>query len=340
MTKINFMTQSWIHYAKLGLLALILSLAAIFALQPVLAHEEADHDEDGVMDEVDVDTDGDTYPDCVEKGKYRDDSDNDGVDDDEDDTVDDPEDTTDTDADGIPDYIEKGKYRKNHDNDGNDDAEDLDDDNDGSVDKSEDAADKLNHDDDMKKDKKDADDDNDGVKDFNESDCGAMYDHDNDDDTDKHDGDDDDDGIEDGEDEDMHDHDNDGEADNEDDDDDNDGIEDDDDAMEHDSDNDGTDDKDDMDEEDDDEADEVKTETVEIENFAFSPDDITINVGDSITFTNNDSTAHTASADNGEFNTGTLSAGALETVTFATAGTFNYFCAFHPSMTGTVTVEE
>lgn len=304
------MTQSWVRYGKLGLLAFILSLAVMFALQPVIAHEEADHDEDGVMDEVDVDTDGDTYPDCVEKGKYRDDSDNDGVDDDEDDTVDDPEDTADTDADGIPDYIEKGKYRKNHDNDGNDDGEDLDDDNDGSVDKSEDAADKLNHDDDLKKDKKDSDDDNDGTKDFNESDCDAMYDHDNDDDVDKHD-----------------------------DDDDEDGIDDDDDAMEHDSDNDGTDDKDDLDEEED-EADEVQTETVEIEDFAFSPDELTIQVGDSVTFTNKDDVAHTASGDNSEFNTGTLAAGASETITFTTAGTFNYFCAFHPSMTGTITVEE
>lgn len=313
MTKINFMTQSLVRYGKLALLAIILSLAAMFALQPVVAHEEEDHDEDGIMDMVDVDTDGDTYPDCVEKGKYRDDSDNDGIDDDEDDTVDEPQSTTDTDADGIPDYLEKGKYRKNHDNDGNDDGEDLDDDNDGSVDKSETAKNKLNHDDDAKKDKKDADDDNDGIKDFNESDCNAMYDHDNDDDVDKHD-----------------------------DDDDNDGLSDDEDDNDHDSDNDGTDDKDDLDddEEDEEDEDEVKTEIVEIENFAFSPDDITINIGDSITFTNNDSTAHTASGDNGEFNTGTLAAGESATITFTTAGTFNYFCAFHPSMTGTVTVEE
>ena len=97
----QYLTQHW----RLTLATIILTLVAIIAIQPIVAHEEEDHDEDGIFDSVDVDTDGDTYPDCAEKGKYRDDSDNDGIDDDEDDSVDDPQSTVDRDADGIPPYI-------------------------------------------------------------------------------------------------------------------------------------------------------------------------------------------------------------------------------------------
>jgi plastocyanin len=78
---------------------------------------------------------------------------------------------------------------------------------------------------------------------------------------------------------------------------------------------------------------------VTIAGFAFDPATVTIQVGDSVTWTNQDSTAHTATAGDGSFDTGNIGNGASATVTFDTAGTFAYACSIHPTMTGTVVVE-
>jgi hypothetical protein len=61
-------------------------------------------------------------------------------------------------------------------------------------------------------------------------------------------------------------------------------------------------------------------------------------VGDSVTWTNRDSAAHTATASGGGFNTGTLKQGQSATHRFTTAGRFAYICAIHPNMKGTVVV--
>jgi plastocyanin len=82
-----------------------------------------------------------------------------------------------------------------------------------------------------------------------------------------------------------------------------------------------------------------KKARVPIRGFAFVPAKIRILVGGKVTFTNFDSAPHTATADQGAaFDTGTLMQNQKKTVKFATAGTFTYHCAFHPFMTGTVTV--
>ena len=78
---------------------------------------------------------------------------------------------------------------------------------------------------------------------------------------------------------------------------------------------------------------------VAIAGFAFAPKDVTVTVGDTITWTNSDATAHTATADNGSFDTGTIGANGTGTATFSTAGSFPYHCKIHSSMTGTITVE-
>jgi len=78
---------------------------------------------------------------------------------------------------------------------------------------------------------------------------------------------------------------------------------------------------------------------VMIAGFAFSPATVTIQVGDSVTWTNDDSTAHTATAGGGAFDTGSLGNGESATVTFDTAGTFAYVCSIHPQMTGSVVAE-
>jgi plastocyanin len=53
-----------------------------------------------------------------------------------------------------------------------------------------------------------------------------------------------------------------------------------------------------------------------------------------------DSAPHTATADDGSFDTGTLEEGKLKSETFKEARTYTYFCEIHPSMHGTVEVIE
>jgi plastocyanin len=79
---------------------------------------------------------------------------------------------------------------------------------------------------------------------------------------------------------------------------------------------------------------------VDIAGFAFSPGTITISVGDSVTWSNADAQSHTATADDGSFDTGTITSSTPKTVSFATAGTFAYHCKIHPAMTATVVVQD
>lgn len=76
--------------------------------------------------------------------------------------------------------------------------------------------------------------------------------------------------------------------------------------------------------------------TVTIKGFAFDPANLSIARGDTVDFTNMDSAPHTASG--ADFDTGTLKKGATGSVTFKSAGSFDYHCKFHGSMKGTITV--
>lgn len=82
---------------------------------------------------------------------------------------------------------------------------------------------------------------------------------------------------------------------------------------------------------------EPKTHVVEVSNFQFSPSTLTVKVGDTVEFKFVEGT-HTATADNGEFDSGTKSSGTY-TWTPDEAGSVPFFCAIHASMTGTITVE-
>jgi len=70
---------------------------------------------------------------------------------------------------------------------------------------------------------------------------------------------------------------------------------------------------------------------------AYSPSPVTVAVGGSVTWTNNDNTAHTSTGSS--WNSGAISPGGKYTMTFSSAGTFVYHCTIHPGMTGTVTVQ-
>jgi plastocyanin len=77
---------------------------------------------------------------------------------------------------------------------------------------------------------------------------------------------------------------------------------------------------------------------VTIVSRAYQPPALTIEAGQTVTWTNRGFTPHTVTAVGGEFDSGRLNVGESFKVTFSTPGTFAYKCEIHPSMRGTVTV--
>ena len=82
------------------------------------------------------------------------------------------------------------------------------------------------------------------------------------------------------------------------------------------------------------------TKTVLIQNFSFKPAHITIKRGTKVRWINKDSTAHTATANNGRsFDSGRLGKGQRYTHTFKRTGKKPYHCEIHPHMKGRITVK-
>ncbi len=83
---------------------------------------------------------------------------------------------------------------------------------------------------------------------------------------------------------------------------------------------------------------------VTIVDFSFTPSNIAINVGDTVTWQNNaTSTQHTATSvsapPGGAFDSGIIApGGGTYALTFSVAGSYSYHCSIHVSMTGTITV--
>jgi plastocyanin len=76
-----------------------------------------------------------------------------------------------------------------------------------------------------------------------------------------------------------------------------------------------------------------------IAGFAFTPANISVTAGTTVTWTNSDQVTHTATADDGKaFDCRPIGAGASMSFKFATPGTYAYHCAIHPTMKATITV--
>lgn len=86
----------------------------------------------------------------------------------------------------------------------------------------------------------------------------------------------------------------------------------------------------------------VATDKVSIADMAFSPADITVKAGTTVTWTNNDSVAHTVTENDGKDGPGSspISPGKSYNFTFKKAGIYDYICSIHTEMTGSVTVTE
>ena len=80
--------------------------------------------------------------------------------------------------------------------------------------------------------------------------------------------------------------------------------------------------------------------SVTIADYTYEPADLTVPVGTKVSFTNEDSTPHTATSKMpGAFESGSIDTDRTRTITLEDPGTFAYYCAFHPFMKGTITVE-
>lgn len=86
-------------------------------------------------------------------------------------------------------------------------------------------------------------------------------------------------------------------------------------------------------------VDSAGTVKVEIKDFAFKTEPIQAKVGDTITWTNNDTAPHSAALDDGSCATDTIQPGTSGNLTFTVAGTYPYHCAIHPTqMKGSIVV--
>lgn len=77
--------------------------------------------------------------------------------------------------------------------------------------------------------------------------------------------------------------------------------------------------------------------TVTIKGYAFQPDTLTVSVGSTVTWVNEDSVTH--SVKSSTFSSQNLATGDKYQFTFNTKGTFTYNCGIHPTMTGTINVQ-
>jgi plastocyanin len=80
--------------------------------------------------------------------------------------------------------------------------------------------------------------------------------------------------------------------------------------------------------------------TVTINNYTFAPAKLSIHAGDKVTWTNQDSTPHTATALDGKnFDSGTIDPNTSWSFVFSKPGVYKYRCAIHPDMQGEVDVQ-
>jgi plastocyanin len=79
--------------------------------------------------------------------------------------------------------------------------------------------------------------------------------------------------------------------------------------------------------------------SVQIGNFTFKAQVLTVKPGTTVTWSNGDDIPHTVVSKDGAFKSKVLDTGDRFSFTFAKAGQFGYFCSLHPHMTGTIVVK-
>lgn len=83
----------------------------------------------------------------------------------------------------------------------------------------------------------------------------------------------------------------------------------------------------------------TKTESVAIRDFAFAPGNLQVPIGATVTWTNYDGAPHTATAKDGNWDTGIFNKGEKKAITFDQPGEYQYYCKVHPNMVARLTVQ-
>ncbi|WP_346347403.1 cupredoxin family copper-binding protein [Bradyrhizobium sp. dw_411] len=78
---------------------------------------------------------------------------------------------------------------------------------------------------------------------------------------------------------------------------------------------------------------------VTIDNFSFGPGELNVAVGTTVKFINHDDIPHSVVENNKAFRSKALDTDDAYSYTFASAGTFSYFCGLHPKMVGKIIVK-
>jgi amicyanin len=79
--------------------------------------------------------------------------------------------------------------------------------------------------------------------------------------------------------------------------------------------------------------------TVRIDNFTFTPAEVTVPAGTAVTWVNGDDIPHTVAASDNSFRSKVMDTDQQYSFTFTNPGTYEYFCALHPHMHGKVIVK-
>ncbi len=82
----------------------------------------------------------------------------------------------------------------------------------------------------------------------------------------------------------------------------------------------------------------TRTATIQIDNFAFTPPDLTVTPGTTVTWKNADDSPHRIADKKGAYRSAALDTDDSYSHTFATPGVFDYVCTIHPYMVGKIVV--
>jgi len=83
----------------------------------------------------------------------------------------------------------------------------------------------------------------------------------------------------------------------------------------------------------------ARTATIQIDNFRFTPPDLTVAAGTTVIWKNRDDSPHRVADKNGTFASAALDTDDSYSRSFATPGIYHYFCSIHPYMVGTIVVK-
>jgi plastocyanin len=78
---------------------------------------------------------------------------------------------------------------------------------------------------------------------------------------------------------------------------------------------------------------------IKVDNFTFSPETLTVPANSTVIWTNKDDVPHVIASTDGLFRSKGLDTDDHYSFKFTKPGTYNYFCAIHPKMTGKIVVQ-